>query len=72
MLLTSNRRHQIGTHVLFDLVCEAHCVRPVAYSHSAGKAEAKFNVLRLRWLLRGQGIPDWSNRTCVAESQIQD
>ena len=58
--------------MLVDLVCAAHWVRPVTYSHSAGKAEAELNALTLRWLLHGRAIPDWSDRTCFAESQIQD
>ena len=58
--------------MLFDLVCAAHWVRTVTYSHSAGKAEAELNALTLRWLLRGEVFPDWSERTRFAESQIQD
>ena len=62
MLLTNNSSHQIGTHVLFDPVCAARWVRTVTYSHSAGKAEAELSTPTLRWLLRGEVFPDWSER----------
>jgi hypothetical protein len=58
--------------VFFDLVCAAHWVRTVTYSHSAGKAEAELNAPTLRWLLRGEVFPDWPERARFAESQIQD
>jgi hypothetical protein len=66
MLLTNNGNHKIGTHVLFDLVCTAHWVRPVTYSHSTGKAEAELKALTLRWLLRGEVLPDRQDPTRFA------